>query len=85
MRILALDLGKHKTVACDYKAETGRHRFVAVPMTPKALHDLNVDLARGDLREGAAKAVDCNVRSPRSSPIIDLDVSAVRRHALTKT
>jgi hypothetical protein len=27
MRILALDLGKYKTVACDYEAETGRHRF----------------------------------------------------------
>lgn len=46
MRILALDLGKYKTVACDYKAETGRHRFVTVLTTPKALHDLNVDRAR---------------------------------------
>ena len=25
MRILALDLGKYKSVACDYEAETGRH------------------------------------------------------------
>jgi len=24
MRILALDLGKYKTVACEYEAETGR-------------------------------------------------------------
>src|SRR5215467_14400996 len=43
MRILALDLGKYKTVACDYEAETGRHRFVTVLTTPKALHDLMVD------------------------------------------
>jgi transposase len=43
MRILALDLGKYKTVACDYEAETGRHRFVTVLSTPKALHDLMVD------------------------------------------
>lgn len=45
MRILALDLGKYKTVACDYEAETGGHRFVTVPTTPKALHDLIVDRA----------------------------------------
>ena len=27
MKILALDLGKYKTVGCDYEAETGKHRF----------------------------------------------------------
>ena len=43
MRILALDLGKFKTVACEYEAETGRHRFATVLTTPKALHDLMVD------------------------------------------
>src|SRR5260370_33197540 len=42
MRILALDLGKYKTVACEYEAETGRHRFATVLTTPKALHDLLV-------------------------------------------
>jgi len=26
MRILALDLAKYKTVACEYEAESGRHR-----------------------------------------------------------
>jgi transposase len=30
-------------VACEYEAETGRHRFVTVLTTPKALHDLMVD------------------------------------------
>lgn len=43
MRILALDLGKYKSVACDYETETGRHSFVTVLTTPKALHDLIVD------------------------------------------
>src|SRR5262245_36238068 len=43
MRILALDLGKYKTVACDYEAETGKYRFATVVTTPKALHDLIVD------------------------------------------
>jgi transposase len=43
MRILALDLGKYKSVACDYEAETGGHRFTTIPTNPKALHDLIVD------------------------------------------
>jgi hypothetical protein len=43
MRILALDLGKYKTVARRYEAETGRHRFATMLTTPKALHDLIVD------------------------------------------
>ena len=43
MRILELDLGKYKSVACDYEAETGRHRFTTIPTNPKALHDLIVD------------------------------------------
>ena len=43
MRILALDLGKYKSVACDYEAETGRHGFTTILTNPKALHDLIVD------------------------------------------
>jgi transposase len=43
MKILALDLGKYKSVACDYEAETGKHRFRSVATTPQALHDLIVD------------------------------------------
>jgi transposase len=43
MRILALDLGKFKSVACEYEAESGRHRFATIPTNPKALHDLIVD------------------------------------------
>jgi hypothetical protein len=52
MRILALDLGKYKTVACEYEAESGRHRFATVLTTPKALHDLMVD--RGNLHQQRA-------------------------------
>ena len=44
MKILALDLGKFKTVACEYEAETAEHRFVSVATTPQALHDLLVEL-----------------------------------------
>lgn len=43
MKILALDLGKFKSVACEYEAETGKHRFRSVATTPQALHDLIVD------------------------------------------
>ena len=43
MKILSLDLGKYKSVGCDYEAETGRHGFATIPTNPKALHDLMVD------------------------------------------
>lgn len=42
MRILAIDLGKHKSVACDYRTTTGEHRFTKLPTRPQALHDLIV-------------------------------------------
>src|SRR5687767_5797643 len=37
MKILALDLGKYKTVGCDYERETGAQRFKASFTTPAAL------------------------------------------------
>lgn len=40
MKILALDLGKYKTVACDYEAESGRHRFHTSLTTAAALQQL---------------------------------------------
>src|ERR1043165_3983706 len=40
MKILALDLGKYKTVGCDYERETGEHRFKASFTTPAALEQL---------------------------------------------
>jgi transposase len=40
MKILALDLGKYKTVACDYERENGKHRFRATGTTPAALQQL---------------------------------------------
>jgi transposase len=42
MKILALDLGKYKTVGCDYELATARHEFAKVGTTPKELHDLLV-------------------------------------------
>lgn len=40
MKILAIDLGKTKSVACDYRCEDGIHEFVTVPTTPDAFHEL---------------------------------------------
>jgi transposase len=40
MKILALDLGKYKTVGCDYERETGAHRFKASFTTPAGLERL---------------------------------------------
>jgi len=40
MKILALDLGKYKTVGCDYERESGAHRFRASFTTPAALQQL---------------------------------------------
>jgi transposase len=40
MKILALDLGKYKTVSCDYEGESGKHRFGARITSPAALEQL---------------------------------------------
>lgn len=42
MRILAVDLGKMKSVACDYSSETGEHTFETCRTTPEALEDMFV-------------------------------------------
>ena len=43
MNILALDLGKYKTVFCDYNSVNGEHEFGKVKTTPQAIHDLIVE------------------------------------------
>lgn len=40
MKILALDLGKYKTVGCEYERETGNHRFKAGCTSPTGLAQL---------------------------------------------
>ena len=42
MRILAIDLGKCKSVACKYTAATGEHTFETFQTRPQMLHDLLV-------------------------------------------
>lgn len=40
MNILAIDLGKFKSVACEYDSTNGEHTFVTVPTRPADFHDL---------------------------------------------
>ncbi len=42
-RILAIDLGKFKSVACDYDPATGTHTFTTLPTRPQDFHDLLAD------------------------------------------
>lgn len=39
MKIVAMDLGKNKTVVCYYDSTNGAHRFVTVPTRPQSIHD----------------------------------------------
>ncbi len=43
-RILAIDLGKFKSVACLYDAQSAQAVFQTLPTTPQTVHDLLVEL-----------------------------------------
>jgi transposase len=43
MKIMALDLGKYKTVFCDYDSINGERAFGKVKTTPQEIHDLIVE------------------------------------------
>ena len=43
MKILAIDLGKFKSVACDFDVDSGQHAFRNVRTRPQDLHDLTVE------------------------------------------
>ena len=43
MNILALDLGKHNTVFCDYNSTNSEHEFGKVRTTPQEVHYLIVE------------------------------------------
>lgn len=42
MNIMAIDLGKNKSVACMYEAFSGEHAFTTLPTRQQELHDLMV-------------------------------------------
>jgi hypothetical protein len=39
MKIVAMDMGKSKTVACYFEATKGLHRYLTVPTRPQSVHD----------------------------------------------
>ena len=43
MNILALDLGKYKTVFCEYNSANSEHNFGKINTTPQDMHDMFVD------------------------------------------
>lgn len=43
MKILAMDLGKNKTVVCIYDQTSGKHKYQTVMTCPQQLHDLLVE------------------------------------------
>lgn len=45
MTVLAIDLGKFKSVACRYDPATGRHGFETIATTPASVHDLLIEAA----------------------------------------
>lgn len=45
MRILAIDLGKFKSVSCTYVDDTAETVYRTIPTTPAAMHDLFVEVA----------------------------------------
>ena len=44
MLILAIDLGKFKSVACVYDTAELTHRFQTLPTRPQTMHDLIVEI-----------------------------------------
>ena len=47
MKIVAMDLGKNKTVVCVYDAVSGKHRFQTIMTTPQQIHDLIIEESPG--------------------------------------
>jgi transposase len=45
MRILALDLGKRKSVACVYESTAGESKYQTIPTDARSFHELIIELA----------------------------------------
>jgi len=54
-QILAIGLGKFKSVACDYNPATGEHAFTTLPTRPGDFHDQLTDREPGRLSEKAER------------------------------
>ena len=71
MLILAIDLGKFKSVACLYSVATAEHSFRTLPTTPQAIHDLIVEVqpARVVIEVGPAAGWVQNLCTALAIPI----------------
>jgi len=71
-QIIALDLGKFKSVACVMDARTRKHTFATVDTTPAALHDL-LAVHTGAVHTGAAHtgAVHTGVEASRVVVVLE--------------
>ena len=62
MDILALGLGKYKTVFCKYDSMSGKHEFGKIKTTPQQIHELIVEMepdrAVSEIRTAAGWVVD---------------------------
>jgi hypothetical protein len=47
MKILAMDLGKNKTVVCIYEQTSGDHKYQTIRTCPQQIHDLLVEHGSG--------------------------------------
>ena len=74
--ILAIDLGKFKSVACRYDAATGEHAFETIATTPAAVHDLLIETAPSMLVIEACSACGW-IRDLAESLSIDVRVANV--------
>jgi transposase len=43
MKIVAMDLGKNKTVVCIYEQKSGKHKYQTIRTCPQQIHDLIVE------------------------------------------
>jgi len=63
MKIVAMDLGKSKTVVCYFDSVKGSHRYETIPTTPQNVHDAAVgeNANRVVIEIGSAAGWVCDV------------------------
>jgi len=65
MKIVAMDMGKSKTVVCYFEAVKGSHRYLTVPTRPQSVHDAIIaeEADRVVVEIGAAAGWVCDICS----------------------
>jgi transposase len=81
MRILTLDLGKNKSVFCDYQSADAAHAFGKLDTTPAAVHDLLVERAPDRVVLEVGPAAGWVVDLCRTLGVADVQVANVSHDA----